>query len=109
MKIISLPRAQGKTSSILKWMVEAPADELRVGIFFSEAAADVARLQARQRYGDRLKHEQFIGCRSDIRGRLCGRGREIVFAVDELDHVLSNLLLGGIGWPIVFGTITETP
>jgi hypothetical protein len=103
MKIISLPRGNGKTKRILEWMIDAPDGETRVGVFFSKMAADYARYQAIDRWGQALKSYQFVSSQSDMH-RVLGL-KNVVFAIDELDRVLAAYL----PYPISFATITETP
>lgn len=105
MRVVQLPAAGGKTTALLEWMRQAPADEIR--LLVATSAAEAQRVyESVLRAGERWAFPwQFVGI-GEVLGLAKQRGRnakQIVLGVDNLEMVLAQML----HYPVGFVTMTS--
>lgn len=99
MLVISRPRQSGKTTTLIKWMQAAPEGEHRVLVSHShERAMQLLRRYVREEPSG-LESWQFVALDEVLsaQNRARGRSGRVIFAVDDLDLVISRLLGAEVG------------
>lgn len=96
MEVIMLPRGQGKTTELVKWISRAPDREARVGVFLDER---LAMWTYREMGGD-LESWQFVsldtlrhqgpGYMAGV--RRSGRYDTMVYGIDDADVAFARML-----------------
>jgi hypothetical protein len=100
MKVEILPRQMGKTTRMLEWMRSAPPGETRICVCVT--GEEAMRLL---RENPDLNSWQFMGFGEAREGAaIRGRGRNLVYGLDNLDMMLSYWF----DWPVGMITLTET-
>jgi hypothetical protein len=106
-------RCTGKSTALIKWMRDAPSDELRVGRWPTKRQAmEMLRIYGRNRADGWLDSWQFLSFDETLAHGRVEAGKRLVVGFDDAEMIIENFARrdgGDVGFIALTGDPVELP